>query len=106
VHPAASNGKLEYPFLGFVVKDALVEFMEKSLYTPAQERLQALLRQVRLGAGLRQRDLAAKIGQPQSFVSKYEAGERRLDLLELRQICHAVGMHLTDFVERFEKTLQ
>ena len=80
--------------------------MEKSLFTPAQEKLQAVLRQIRLGAGLRQSDLAAKLGQPQSFVSKYESGERRLDLPELRQICQAVGISLAELVERFERALQ
>jgi len=50
--------------------------------------------------------LAVKLGQPQSFISKYESGERRLDLLEIRQICHAVGIPLNEFVERFEKALQ
>ena len=99
----ASNPNSGYPFLGFPVKVVLLEIMEKSLFTPAQEKLQSLLRQVRLGAGLRQSDLAAKLGQPQSFVSKYESGERRLDLLELRRICQAVGMSLTEFVARFEK---
>jgi transcriptional regulator with XRE-family HTH domain len=53
-------------------------------------------------AGLRQDDLADKLGQSQSFVSKYESGERRLDLLELQQICRAVGLSLTKFVRRFE----
>lgn len=80
--------------------------MEKSIFTVEQERLQDLLRQVRLGAGLRQSDLADQLGQPQSFVSKYESGERRLDLLEVRQICMAVGISLTEFVERLEKSLQ
>lgn len=80
--------------------------MEKSLFTPEQERFQQLLRQIRLGAGLRQSDLAERLGQPQSFVSKYESGERRLDLLELRQICQAVGLSLVDFVTRFENLLQ
>ncbi len=66
-------------------------------------RLQTLLRQVRVEAGLRQSDLAGRLDQPQSFVSKYESGERRLDLLELRQICDAVGVSLEDFVRRFER---
>ena len=92
--------------MGFSVNTASLKHMQKSLFTPAQEKLQAVLRQVRLGAGLRQSDLAAKLGQPQSFVSKYESGERRLDLLELRQICRAVGISLADFVERFERALK
>lgn len=61
-----------------------------------------LLRQVRNEAGLRQVDLAKKLHQPQSFVSKYESGERRLDLLELNQVCKACGILLVKFVERFD----
>jgi len=67
-----------------------------------QKRLQALLREVRQEAGLRQTDLAKRLGQPQSFISKYESGERRLDLPELRQVCKAIGIPLKKFVERFE----
>jgi transcriptional regulator with XRE-family HTH domain len=80
--------------------------MEKSIFSSEQDTLQQLLRQIRLGAGLRQIDLAKKLGQPQSFVSKFESGERRLDLLELRQVCRAVGLSLAEFSERFEKALQ
>ncbi|MBX3415235.1 MAG: helix-turn-helix transcriptional regulator [Pirellulales bacterium] len=79
--------------------------MEKSIFTADQRKLQELLRQIRLGAGLRQLDLAEKLGQPQSFVSKYESGERRLDLLEIRHICQAVGIPLRDFIDRLEKSL-
>lgn len=60
-----------------------------------------LLRQVRLEAGLRQTDVAEKLGKPQSFVSNYESGERRLDLLELLTICEALGIPLIEFVTRF-----
>lgn len=80
--------------------------MEKSIFTEHQERLQELLRQVRVDAGLRQVDLARRIGQPQSFVSKYESGERRLDLLELRQICQAVDLTLEELVRRFEESIR
>ena len=66
----------------------------------------ALLRQVRQEAVLRQVDVAERIGQPQSFVSKYESGERRLDLLELRRVCEAVGIPLSEFVQRFEESLR
>lgn len=67
--------------------------------------LLALLRQVRLEAGLRQTDVAAKLGKPQSFVSNYESGERRLDLLELQVLCEALGVGLIDFVRRFQSGL-
>ena len=65
----------------------------------------ALLRQIRLDAKLRQVDLAERLGQPQSFVSKYESGERRLDILELRSLCKAVGITLEQFVARLEERL-
>jgi transcriptional regulator with XRE-family HTH domain len=79
--------------------------MEKSIFTPEQEALQRVLRQLRLGAGLRQEDLALRLNEPQSFVSKYESGERRLDLIELRQVCQAVGVTLLELIERFEEQL-
>ncbi len=77
--------------------------MERSTYSLKGQRLQELLRQVREEAGLRQVDLAEKIGHPQSFVSKYECGDRCLDLLELEQICNALGISLSEFVRRYEK---
>lgn len=79
--------------------------MEKSLYTIQQQKLQEVLRQIRAEAGLRQVDLAERLGEPQSFVSKYEIGERRLDILEIRSICEAVGITLEQFVGRLEKVL-
>lgn len=69
-----------------------------------QKYLQNLLRQIRLEAGLRQVDLAEMLGQSQSFISKYEAGERRLDILELRQICQTVGISLEEFARRLEES--
>lgn len=60
-----------------------------------------LLRQIRKSAGLRQADVAEALGQPQSFVSKYESGERRLDLLELEQVCNACGTDLAQFVSEY-----
>lgn len=79
--------------------------MRKNIFTQDQEKLQTLLRQVRVEAGLNQTELAQQLGSPQSFVSKYEMGERRLDLLELRQICRVVGVSLEEFIRRFEESL-
>ena len=79
--------------------------MEKTIYGPDQRVLQGLLRAARLEAGLRQQDLAELIDEPQAFVSRYENGQRRLDVLELRAICRAVGVTLPAFVERLEARL-
>ncbi len=53
---------------------------------------------------MRQVDVATRLGVPQSFVSKYESGERRLDLVELQQVCAAIGISLKEFVHRFEES--
>jgi transcriptional regulator with XRE-family HTH domain len=76
--------------------------MAKRRGAPNNQRFLALLRAKRRDAGLRQADLARRLGQPQSFVSKYECGERRLDVLELRHICEALGLSLVDFVRELE----
>lgn len=60
-----------------------------------------LLRQFRLQAGLTQAQLAERIKQPQSYVSKYENGEQRLDLVELKSICDALSISLIDFVRQY-----
>jgi len=70
-----------------------------------RKQLWTLLRQVRLEAGLRQVDVATKLGVPQSYVSNYESGERRLDVLELRDVCEIVGVSLPDFIKRLEHAL-
>lgn len=80
--------------------------MPKSIYSADQKKLEELLRQIRQDAGLTQEDLAAKLGRPQSFVSKYESGERRLDVLELREVCKALKITLTGFVEKLEGLLR
>ncbi len=65
----------------------------------------SLLRETRLEAGFTQVQLAEALGVPQSFVSKYESGERRLDLLEIRLICQVLRIPLVKFVQRLEDTL-
>lgn len=75
--------------------------MQKSLSSSKQKVFLGLLRQVREEAGLRQIDVAERLDQPQSFVSKYESGERRLDLLELELVCEACETDISQFVRRY-----
>ena len=75
----------------------------KGIADKAQEKLQGLLRDIRADAGVTQAELASRLGVPQSVISKYESGERRLDILELRQVCKALGLGLADLVRRLEK---
>ena len=66
--------------------------MKKSIYSEKQRRLCDLLRRSRIRAGFTQTDLSKKIGRPQSFVAKYEGGERRLDVIELLEITKIIGL--------------
>ncbi len=64
-----------------------------------------MLRQWRKQSGLTQRQLAARLSQSQSYVSKTESGERRLDVLELRAFCSAVGLSFVSCAEELDRTL-
>jgi DNA-binding transcriptional regulator YiaG len=74
---------------------------------PRRQRmaLAALLRDLRQEAGLRQEDLAARLGTNQNAVSNLELGERRLDVLELRLLCAVLGISVEAFVTRLENAL-
>ena len=79
--------------------------MRKSIYTTEQAHLQALLREVRVEAGLTQVELAKRLNTVSSHISDYERGERRLDLVQLKAYCEALGLPLLDFVARFAKII-
>jgi transcriptional regulator with XRE-family HTH domain len=79
--------------------------MEKTIYTREYAVLLRLLREAREQAGTTQVQLAEKLGQSQSFVSKLERGDRRIDVIQLRTICQIVGVSLYEFVDRLEGEL-
>lgn len=64
-----------------------------------------LLRELRTKKKLTQVELSEALEMPQSFVSKYETGERRLDLVEVRAVCQALDTNLPSFVKQFESRL-
>jgi transcriptional regulator with XRE-family HTH domain len=66
-----------------------------------RQKLQDLIRTLRLEAGLTQADLATRLGRPQSYVSKYESGERRLDFVELHDVCIALNLGIDEFAEKY-----
>ena len=81
------------------------ENVDKTIHSRASKILCSLLRETRLGLGLRQQDLAEQLGEPQSFVSKYESGERRLDTVELYQICLTLNISFAEFIRKFEERI-
>lgn len=64
--------------------------MQKSLTSPEYARLIDLLVAARKSADIRQQTLAKKLGRPQSFIAKYEGGERRIDVVEFIAIARAL----------------
>jgi len=79
--------------------------MEKSIYSREYAALLRLLRAARDKAGMTQVELAEKLGLTQSFVSKIERGDRRLDFVQLRTVCKALGLPLLEFIEQLESEL-
>ena len=68
--------------------------MDKSIHTAEYVALLEVIREARASAGLTQVQLAKKLGQSQSFISKMEVGERRLDAVQLRTVYLALGTTL------------
>jgi transcriptional regulator with XRE-family HTH domain len=74
--------------------------VEKSIYSAEYQQLCALLRELRREAGLTQVQVAERLKVPQSFVSKYESGERRLDVIELKHVAIAIDTTLDAVIAR------
>lgn len=64
--------------------------MSKSIHSPEHIKLRELLIAARKKAGLTQQQVAERLGRPQSFVAKYEGGERRLDVIEFLQVARTI----------------
>lgn len=71
--------------------------------TEAQRKVQRALTEARKKAGLTQSALAVRLRRPQSFVSKYERGERRLDVIEFGEVAQAIGVDPLKFLARLYK---
>lgn len=80
--------------------------MEKSIFTKKYALFLSQLRTARTAAGLTQEQVAERLGQTQSFVSKCERGERRIDIVELRAFCQAIEISFADFILQLETTIQ
>ena len=72
--------------------------MPKPIHSELHRKLCALLVDRRKEAGLTQETLAKRLGKPQSFVAKYENGERRLDVIEFIEVARAAGFDSAEFI--------
>jgi ribosome-binding protein aMBF1 (putative translation factor) len=73
---------------------------KKSLFSPRYDKFLKLLKEARIAAGLSQRDAAKKLSRTQSFISKSESGERRVDVIELVDFLRVYGVRPEQFIKR------
>ena len=76
------------------------------IYDPAYRILVDCLRECRLQSKMTQQELASALGCSQAYISKYEQGQKRLDVIEVRKICSCVGISLPEFISFFEDRIQ
>ena len=79
--------------------------MEKSIFTKEYLTFLRCLRKAREEAGITQVEMAERLGQTQSFVSRCERGDRRIDVIELRIFCQAIGIPIIKFIEQLEEAI-
>jgi transcriptional regulator with XRE-family HTH domain len=75
----------------------------KSVFTPEYDKFQLLLIQARKTAGLTQVELAERLRKPQSYVSKFERGERRLDVIEFLEVAEALQIDPLRFLKNLNR---
>jgi len=73
--------------------------MSKSIFTKDYKEIINRLKQARVDAGLSQQAVADKLGKPQSYISKIESGERRLDVAEMKKITEIYKKDISYFIK-------
>ncbi len=79
--------------------------MPNPIHDARYQVFREMLAKIRLDKGMLQSDVAEKLGKNQSFVSKYERGERRLDLPEFLDVAEALGINTTEFIRKYRDAL-
>lgn len=77
--------------------------MTRSVFSERYERFRVLLVEARQARNLTQADVARRIRRPQSFVSKYERGERRLDVVEFLEVAAVLGIDPPTLLRKLER---
>ncbi len=80
--------------------------MTKSVFSKGYDRFRELLVVARKEAGLTQAEVAARLGRSQSYVSKYEQGERRIDVIEFLEISVAVRFNAETFIAGLRRRIK
>jgi len=80
--------------------------MSRSIYSSHYQNLCRLLIEERKGRGLTQIDVAQRLRRPQSYVSKYESGERKISVIDLIEIARAIGFDVGKFVRQLDAQIR
>jgi predicted transcriptional regulator len=80
--------------------------MERSVYSREYAVFLQELKRARKATGVSQVELARRLETTQKWISKCEVGERRLDLIDVRQFCEALGLSFPAFAEQVEIAIQ
>jgi ribosome-binding protein aMBF1 (putative translation factor) len=102
---ALHSASVEYPILGYRWQAPYHRGVSKTSFTQANDVFRELLKEARAAKNLTQADVAKRLGAPQSYVSKYESGERRLDFVETTKVCEALSMCIEDFAAAYSAKL-
>lgn len=82
---------ISYSMLGYLIM--------KTIYSSEYKAILRRLKKARKKSGLTQTEIARKLGKPQSFISKVENGERRLDIIELKHIARLYKMDIKELLK-------
>jgi transcriptional regulator with XRE-family HTH domain len=77
--------------------------VSKSIFSHSYDRFRKLLVEARCAQGLTQLEVAKRLRRPQSFVSKYERGERRLDVVEFLEVSDALGVDPANLIAQLQE---
>lgn len=79
--------------------------MTKAIYRREHVIFLQVLKRMRVQSGMTQAECSAALGRPQSFMSDVERGVRRLDIIQLRDLCQVLGSDLCSLIDSFEQAL-
>lgn len=75
--------------------------MPKAIHRPEHDVFLSLLKARRISAGLTQVQCSTALGRPQSFMSDVERGVRRLDIIQIYDLCTVLGCDVVDLIREF-----
>lgn len=79
--------------------------MTKAIYRPEYEVFLGILKRRRIDAGLTQVECSKALGRPQSFISDVESGSRRLDIVQIWDICRVLECDFLELLQEFQRNL-